>query len=97
MTLKKTAKIWCLFKIKAKDDVSKEITLPVKRWVNIKQSSSPETSRRPIVELDIKLGDKTYTTPFNLVDRDHMINAILIGRSFLRSYRPSRCRTEIHI
>lgn len=71
------------FKIKAKDDVSKEITLPVKRWVHIKQSSSPETSRRPIVELDIKLGDKTYTTPFNLVDRDHMINAILIGRSFL--------------
>lgn len=71
------------FKIKAKDDVSKEITLPVKRWVHIKQSSSTETSRRPIVELDIQLGDKSYTTPFNLVDRDHMINAILIGRSFL--------------
>lgn len=71
------------FKIKAKDDVSKEITLPVKRWVHIKQSSSTETSRRPIVELDMKLGDKTYKTPFNLVDRDHMINAILIGRSFL--------------
>ncbi|WP_086981967.1 ATP-dependent zinc protease family protein [Vibrio aphrogenes] len=71
------------FKIKAKDKVSKEITLPVQRWVHIKQSSSTKTSRRPIVELDIKLGDKTYTTPFNLVDRDHMINAILIGRSFL--------------
>ncbi|MGO2497317.1 MAG: ATP-dependent zinc protease family protein [Vibrio litoralis] len=79
----KDGKDMVLFKIKAKDDVSKEITLPVKRWVHIKQSSSPETSRRPIVELDIKLGDKTYTTPFNLVDRDHMINAILIGRSFL--------------
>lgn len=71
------------FKIKVRDDVSDLITLPVKRWVHIKQSSSTETSRRPIVELNIQLGDETYTTPFNLVNRDHMINAMLLGRSFL--------------
>ncbi|WP_153445767.1 ATP-dependent zinc protease family protein [Vibrio algicola] len=71
------------FKIKVKDQESETITLPVVRWVHIKQSSSTKTSRRPIIELNIKLGDKTYTTPFNLVDRDHMVNAILLGRSFL--------------
>ncbi|MFV0574601.1 MAG: ATP-dependent zinc protease [Vibrio sp.] len=71
------------FKIKIKDDVSEEVTLPVKRWVKIKQSSTMKLSRRPIVDLKIKLGDRTYTTPFNLVDRDHMTTPILIGRSFL--------------
>ncbi|WP_413479107.1 ATP-dependent zinc protease [Vibrio hibernica] len=71
------------FKLKSKDKISDTITLPVKRWVKIKQSSSTKLSRRPIVDLEIKLGDKTYTTPFNLVDRDHMISDILLGRSFL--------------
>lgn len=71
------------FKLKSKDKISKTITLPVKRWVRIKQSSTTKLSRRPIVELDIKLGDKIYKTPFNLVDRDHMTSDILLGRSFL--------------
>ncbi|RCS73951.1 hypothetical protein CIK83_01010 [Vibrio casei] len=71
------------FKLKSKDKISNAITLPVKRWVKIKQSSTTKLSRRPIVDLDIKLGDKTYKTPFNLVDRDHMTSDILLGRSFL--------------
>jgi hypothetical protein len=39
--------------------------------------------RRPVVMLDVCLGDVRRTTPVNLADREEMRTPMLIGRSFL--------------
>ncbi|WP_158006020.1 ATP-dependent zinc protease family protein [Vibrio rumoiensis] len=82
-TYQKDGKDMVDFKIKTKDAESDVVTLPVKRWVHIKQSSTLTASKRPIVSFDIQIGQKTYTTDFDLVDRSHMLDSILLGRSFL--------------
>ncbi|EAT12258.1 ATP-dependent zinc protease [Bermanella marisrubri] len=69
------------------DDESESASLEAKliRHVLIKQSSSPEPDRRPVVSLTVQLGnDLRYDTEFTLTDRSQMTYPILIGREFLR-------------
>jgi len=62
----------------------KIIEAPVKRMVRIKQHTV-DFVERPAVELDLKIGDKTYRTEFTLTDRDSFIYPVLLGRRFLET------------
>lgn len=77
---------WVRFSLQH-DDESESAMVEAKliRHVLIKQSSSPEPDRRPVVSLTVHLGnDLRYDTEFTLTDRSQMTYPILIGREFLR-------------
>lgn len=60
------------------------IEAPVKRWVKIRQVSSESLERRPVVELQIRLGELHEKTQFTLADRSHMEFPVLLGREFFK-------------
>ncbi|MDP5252965.1 MULTISPECIES: ATP-dependent zinc protease [unclassified Vibrio] len=77
-------KDWVKFQIDHDDVSSKVIEMPVKRWVKIRQASSDKPDRRPIVEMEITIGDTTQLTQFTLTDRNHLSYPLLLGRSFFK-------------
>lgn len=77
-------KDWVKFKMKHEGVESKEVSLPVERWVKVKQSSSEESDKRPVIVSVIKIGDMTSKTEFTLADRTHLKYPVLLGRSFFR-------------
>ncbi|EEX93982.1 hypothetical protein VIOR3934_13782 [Vibrio orientalis CIP 102891 = ATCC 33934] len=77
-------KDWVKFKIEHDGVKSKEIALPVKRWVKIRQSSTEGTHKRAVVEAWIQLGDLKEKTDFTLADRTHLSFPLLLGRSFFK-------------
>ncbi|USD63803.1 ATP-dependent zinc protease [Vibrio sp. SCSIO 43140] len=77
-------KDWVKFKMKHDGVESKEVSLPVERWVKVKQSSSEESDKRPVIVSVIKIGDMTSKTEFTLADRTHLKYPVLLGRSFFR-------------
>ena len=77
-------KDWVKFKIEHDGTKSKEIALPVQRWVKIRQSSADEAERRPVVESWIQIGDLKEKTEFTLADRTHLTFPLLLGRSFFK-------------
>ncbi len=54
------------------------------RYSNIRQSSSDETERRPVVKLNIRLGTIKDAAEFTLADRGQMNYPVLLGREFLK-------------
>ncbi len=79
-------KKWVRFNMVPDDDVddSYEVEAPLVRFARIRQASSEEIDRRPVVELTIKIGDFTDNAEFTLTDRTSMTYPILLGREFLR-------------
>ncbi|MCG9595607.1 ATP-dependent zinc protease [Vibrio sp. Isolate25] len=77
-------KDWVKFKIEHDDIKSKEIALPVQRWVKIRQSTAEESERRAVVESWIQIGDLKEKTEFTLADRTHLKFPLLLGRSFFK-------------
>ncbi|MGR5346817.1 putative ATP-dependent zinc protease [Vibrio mediterranei] len=77
-------KDWVKFKVKHNGVESKEMSMPVERWVKVKQSSSEESDKRAVVVSVIKIGDLTSKTEFTLADRTHLKYPVLLGRSFFR-------------
>lgn len=79
-------KKWVRFNMVPDDDVddSYEVEAPLVRFARIRQASSEEIDRRPVVELTLKIGDFTDTAEFTLTDRTSMTYPILLGREFLR-------------
>ncbi|PMJ98391.1 ATP-dependent zinc protease [Vibrio sp. 10N.261.55.A7] len=77
-------KDWVKFKMDMGDTVSKEIALPIQRWVKIRQASSEETDKRPVIVAWVQVGDLKEKTEFTLSDREHMKFSILLGRSFFK-------------
>ncbi len=77
-------KDWVKFKIEHDGIKSKEVSLPVERWVKIKQSSSEGTQRRAVIVANIQIGDLKDKTEFTLADRTHLKYPLLLGRSFFR-------------
>ncbi|USD34247.1 MULTISPECIES: ATP-dependent zinc protease family protein [Vibrio] len=77
-------KDWVKFKIEHDGIKSKEIALPVQRWVKIRQSSAEESERRAVVESWIQIGDLKEKTEFTLADRTHLKFPLLLGRSFFK-------------
>lgn len=77
-------KDWVQFKIDINGKASKEFKLPVERWAKIRQSSSEDVDKRPVVVAYIQVGDLKEQTEFTLTERGHMKFPILLGRSFFR-------------
>jgi hypothetical protein len=77
-------KDWVKFKIEHDGIKSKEVSLPVERWVKIKQSSAEGTQRRAVIVANIQIGDLKDKTEFTLADRTHLKYPLLLGRSFFR-------------
>ncbi|MCF7506434.1 MULTISPECIES: ATP-dependent zinc protease [Vibrio] len=77
-------KDWVKFKIEHDGITTEEVSLPVERWVKIKQSSAEGTQRRAVVVAAIQIGDLKDKTEFTLADRTHLSFPLLLGRSFFR-------------
>jgi len=77
-------KDWVKFKIEHERHKSKEIALPVQRWVKIRQSSADGTQERAVVDAWIQIGDLKEKTEFTLADRTHLTFPLLLGRSFFK-------------
>lgn len=77
-------KDWVKFRIEHDGIKSEEVSLPVERWVHIRQSSSDSTQRRAIVMAWIEIGDLKEKTEFTLADRTHLTFPVLLGRSFFK-------------
>ena len=60
------------------------IEAPVVRWVKIRQASTEEPVRRPVIEIWVKLGQLHEKTQFTLADRTQMTYPVLLGREFFK-------------
>ncbi len=82
----RNGKRWVRFELQH-DDEADAIALEAKvvRHVLIRQASSAEPERRPVVSLTVNMGQSLrYDTEFTLTDRSQMTYPILLGREFLR-------------
>ncbi|MGN1280523.1 MAG: ATP-dependent zinc protease [Succinivibrio sp.] len=78
----RSGKKWLRFNV-VHNDRTLEIEAPYVRQIKINQSSSKVESVRHVVKLNIKIGDYSTSSEFNLIDRSKMQYALLIGRSLL--------------
>ncbi|MGO1247079.1 MAG: ATP-dependent zinc protease family protein [Oceanisphaera sp.] len=65
-------------------DEKLQIETPLVRYVRIRQASADDIERRPVVELNIRLGRLSEKTEFTLTDRSQMTYSVLLGREFLK-------------
>lgn len=82
----KDGKDWVRFKVDVKDErTDKPVNLQFERAVErtIKVRGAGGAERRPVVNMSVCLGDRLYTEPFTLNDRDAMNYPVLIGRRTL--------------
>ncbi|MDX1749077.1 MAG: ATP-dependent zinc protease [Methylophaga sp.] len=86
VTLERDGQKWARFTIVPEEgsDNSYEVEAPIARIANIRQSSTNELDKRPVVRLTIRIGNMTDTAEFTLTDRSHMSYPILLGREFLK-------------
>lgn len=73
---------WVRFNVKVDDGVA-TLERPIKRFVRVVQQADPKGSRRPVVDLRLRLGNVRETVDFTLADRSHLDNEMLLGRNFL--------------
>ena len=60
------------------------IEAKIARTILIRQANNSESTRRPIIELPVQLGDIKMLTEFTLADRSRMTFPVLLGRTFLK-------------
>ncbi|MGF1729656.1 ATP-dependent zinc protease family protein [Photobacterium kasasachensis] len=65
-------------------DNSEIVEAPVVRWVKVRQSTSEQSERRPVIEAWVKLGQLHEKAQFTLADRSHMTYPVLLGREFFK-------------
>lgn len=78
---------WVEFELELEDTASGEqlltpMALPVERFILVRGAGGAD--RRPVVRLELCIGDQIYTEQFSLRDRGDMIYPLLIGRRTLR-------------
>lgn len=56
----------------------------ISRRVKIIQSSTEESERRVVVELQFMIGDHRQQAEFTLTSREHLSHSVLVGRNILR-------------
>lgn len=74
---------WVRFDLPLGTDESVTLERPIVRHARVVQQADPEGSRRPVVELRVRLGDVQDTFEFTLADRSHLENEWILGRNFL--------------
>ena len=62
----------------------KWVEAPIVRHVKIRQSTTNELERRPVIELWVKIGSVHEKSQFTLTDRRQMDYPILLGREFIQ-------------
>ena len=81
-------KEWARFNLKHASSENRQeaevIEAPVVRWVKVRQSSSEQAERRPVVEAWVKLGQLHEKAQFTLADRSQMTYPVLLGREFFK-------------
>lgn len=84
-TFERDGNSWVRFKIKDPvEDTLYDVEKPLARKARIKQASTEEVSRRPVIELQFQIGDIIRIEEFTLEDRSHLDFQLLIGRNILR-------------
>ncbi len=84
-TFKRDGKTWVRFDFRDKKGKKKKIIeKEVVRVAKIKRKGM-KSEERPVIKLEICLGDTYKEAEINLVDRSNFIYQILIGRSFLEN------------
>ncbi len=74
---------WVRFDVPIGDKETVTLERPIVRHARVRQQADPEGSRRPVVELRVRLGDVQDTFEFTLADRSHLENEWILGRNFL--------------
>ncbi|PJE80200.1 hypothetical protein CI610_00813 [invertebrate metagenome] len=83
-TFKKENHHWVRFSLRLPDDKKHTIELPVSRFVLIKRHGLP-SERRPVVKMQVIIGDITAKTEFTLRNRKDYDYPVLIGVRFLNN------------
>ncbi|WP_085676294.1 MULTISPECIES: ATP-dependent zinc protease [unclassified Pseudomonas] len=85
---------WVRFRLATKDADGKVYEHKVSRISKIKgradeedEGDAPEISKRPVVDLELCLGDVKRTVEVNLVDRSNFNYPLLIGSKALREFK----------
>ena len=85
---------WVRFRLATKDADDKVYEHKLSRISKIKsrvdeedEGDAPELSKRPVVDLELCLGDVKRTVEVNLVDRSHFNYPLLIGAKALREFK----------
>lgn len=59
---------------------------PVVDTTRVKSGAQNASQRRPLVDLDVKLANRWYTTTASIEDRSHMNYPVLLGRDVLQGF-----------
>jgi outer membrane murein-binding lipoprotein Lpp len=73
---------WVRFNVITDDGVT-TLERKVEKYVRVYQQADAEGTRRPVINLRIRLGDIQDTFEFTLADRGHLEHQFLLGRNFL--------------
>lgn len=79
----RNGKKWYRFNIVANDRTI-QVEAPFVRYSDIRQSSKETITKRPVVRLNVRIGDFATDSEFTLTDRSRMQYALLIGRSLIQ-------------
>jgi len=76
-------------------DVAAEIGAgPIIDTVYVKSGSRTGRQKRPVVEIDVKIGNRWQTVTASIEDRNHMTYPVLLGRDLLDGYRVDITKRE---
>ncbi|GGL51622.1 ATP-grasp domain-containing protein [Halocalculus aciditolerans] len=59
---------------------------PLEGTTSVRSGSSKSSSSRPLVTLDIRVGDRWHEVTCDVIDREHMNYPVLLGRDILDDY-----------
>jgi len=76
-------------------DVAAEVGAgPIVDTVHVKSGSRTGRQKRPLVEIDVKIGDRWRTVTASIENRNHMTYPVLLGRDVLDGYHVDVTRRE---
>ena len=82
VTFERDGNDWVRFEITSTDG-SVKVEKAVEKFVRVYQQADKAGSRRPVIELRIRLGNIQGTFEFTLADRSHLEHSMILGRNFL--------------
>ncbi len=74
---------WVRFDMMINEKDSVTVEERILRHVRVVQQADPSGSRRPVVEMRVRIGEIQDTFEFTLADRSHLENELILGRNFL--------------
>ena len=67
---------------------------PILKTVRVKSGSHQRRQKRPLVEIDVKIGNRWQTVTASVENRSHMNYPVLLGRDVLDGYRVDVTKRE---